>query len=140
MYSNSVSISPRRRLALGLGATAVVLGAALTAAPSQAAALVVVPSGCGALSGTVVSASRLDDQSGDGQALGSLNSHYTADVTLDMITVGTAFDDFIDGTNGVDDTICGLQGIDTLTGAGGDDHGRRHRAGIGASRQRGPVL
>jgi Ca2+-binding RTX toxin-like protein len=120
MNSTSLRVTGRR-FALGLSAVAVVLGSALVSSPGQAAVLVVVPPGCGSLSGTLVSSARLDDHSGDAVALGSQGAPYVANAVFDMITVGTPFGDFINGTNGVNDTICGLGGDDTITGANGND-------------------
>ncbi len=98
-------------------------GIAVAAAqPASAQVMVVVPPGCGSASGTLVPANKLDDHSGDAGALGTAVNPYVADLTFGMITVGTAFDDHIQGNNGVDDTLCGLAGGDHLYGAGGLDN------------------
>src|SRR5689334_113631 len=112
----------KRRAALALATTALttyLLAAAMS--PAHAAGLVTVPAGCGSLSGTQVPANQLDDHSGDTVALGTATTAYRTKAVTGMITVGTAFDDNIQGTNGVFDTICGENGNDTLGGAGGND-------------------
>jgi Ca2+-binding RTX toxin-like protein len=107
-------------------AASFVLAAGIVVAAAQPASaqvvLVVVPPGCGSISGTLVDADKLDDHSGDAGPIGTALAPYVADLKFGMITIGTAFDDHIRGNNGVDDTICGLAGGDRLYGWGGDDH------------------
>lgn len=113
--------SVTRPVRLAVAGFAVAAGIVVTVAPSASAAqlLVVVPPGCGSLSGTLVSASRLDDHSADPGPLGTVGGlPYDTDVAVDMITIGTAFPDHIRG-NGVSETICGLDGGDVLKGGTG---------------------
>lgn len=111
----------RRPVHLAVAAFALAAGLAVTVAPSASAAqrLVVVPPGCGSLSGTMVSASRLDDHSADPAPLGDVNGlPYDTLNNVAMITIGTVFRDHIRG-NGVSETICGLDGDDLLKGGTG---------------------
>ncbi|MCO1660596.1 calcium-binding protein [Pseudonocardia humida] len=116
---------PRSRRATRLTAASFVLAAGIAVAAAQPAAaqvMVVVPPGCGSASGTLVPANRLDDHSGDAGPLGTAAAPYVADPTFDMITVGTAFNDHVQGNNGGNDTLCGLAGGDHLYGEGGLDN------------------
>jgi RTX calcium-binding nonapeptide repeat (4 copies) len=101
-------------------ATACTLATAMPAAQATTT-LVTVPAGCGDKPGTQVPADQLDDHSADTTPLGTATSHYRAKAVAGMITVGTKFGDYIDGTNGVADRLCGLSGNDTLNGEGGND-------------------
>ncbi len=116
----------RSRRPAHLTAASFVLAAGIAVASAQPASaqvvMVVVPPGCGSASGTLVPANRLDDHSNDVNPIGVVGgAPYLTDLTAGMITVGTAFDDHIQGSNGVDDTICGLAGGDHVLGAGGVD-------------------
>ena len=62
----------------------------------------------------------LDDHSLDAVGLGSAQSFFLTDLTINTITVGTAFDDFIQGTS-INDVICGVGGDDVITAMAGDD-------------------
>jgi hypothetical protein len=116
----------RSRRPAQLAAASFLLAAGIAVASAQPAsaqvAMVVVPPGCGSASGTLVPANKLDDHSNDPLPLGVVGgAPYLTDQTFGMITVGTAFGDHIQGSNGVDDTICGLAGGDHLLGAAGFD-------------------
>jgi Ca2+-binding RTX toxin-like protein len=111
----------RRRPAQLAAALAITAGLSLAGAqPAAAQQLVLVPPGCGSLSGTMVAVNTLDDHSGDPGPLGTQAVPHQVAANNGMITVGTQFGDFIQG-NAVNETICGLGGVDTLKGGSGDD-------------------
>jgi Ca2+-binding RTX toxin-like protein len=122
---STLATPSRSRRLVRSAAASFVLAAGIAVAvaqPASAQVMVPVPPGCGSLSGTMVPANRLDDHSGDAARIGTAAAPYVANATFGMITIGTAFDDHIQGTNGVDDTICGLGSGDHLYGEGGVDH------------------
>jgi hypothetical protein len=116
------SALPRRRT-LARAGVALLLGAGVAiGGATPASAQVLVPPGCGPYSGQPVPAGfTLEDHSGDPGPLGSAGNRYTTQLTNNMITVGTPFADFIEGTNTPQEVICGLAGADEINGNGGDD-------------------
>lgn len=106
----------RAGVALLIGAGVAVGGAA------PASAVVLVPAGCGPYSGLPVPAGfTLEDHSGDPSPLGLPGAPYNTSLTSNVITVGTAFDDVIEGSNTPREVICGRNGADVINGNGGDD-------------------
>ena len=123
MTTTPHSLRSRRPAHLAAAAFVLAAGIAVAAAqPASAQVLVVVPPGCGSLSGTLVPDTQLDDHSNDPNPIGTQANPYLADQAFGMITIGTAGDDHIQGSSGVDDTLCGLAGADHLYGAGGVDN------------------
>ncbi len=116
------SALPTRRT-LARAGVALLLGTGIAvggAAP--ASAQILVPLGCGALSGLPVPAGfTLEDHSGDPGPLGTAQNPYSTQLTNNMITVGTPFADFIEGSNTPQEVICGRNGADVINGNGGDD-------------------
>jgi Ca2+-binding RTX toxin-like protein len=113
-----------RRTACIAGALALSSGLLAAAAPSAVGqAMVVVPPGCGSLSGTLVDASRLEDHSADTVPLGVVGgAAYQVPVNPvgDQITVLTPFSDNVQGAP-VGETLCALDGDDEVDGNQGDD-------------------
>jgi hypothetical protein len=111
----------RRKLARAGAVLLIGAGIAIGGA-APASAQVLVPAGCGPYSGQPVPAGfTLEDHSGDPGPLGSAGNRYQTQLTNNMITVGTAFADFIEGSNTPQEVICGLAGADEINGNGGDD-------------------
>jgi hypothetical protein len=106
----------RAGVALLIGAGVAVGGAA------PASAQVLVPPGCGPYSGQPVPAGfTLDDHSSDPGPLGTAANRFRTQLANNVITVGTPFADFIEGSNTPQEVICGGEGADEINGNGGDD-------------------
>jgi hypothetical protein len=106
----------RAGVALLIGAGVAVGGAA------PAFAQVLVPADCGPFSGQPVPATfTLDDHSNDAGPLGTAGNPFRTQLTNNVITVGTPFADFIEGSNTPQEVICGRNGADVINGNGGDD-------------------
>ena len=99
MRINFSAVTGRRALARAGVALLIGTGVAVGGA-APASAQILVPAGCGALSGLPVPVGfTLEDHSGDPGPLGTAGSPFSTQVTNNMITVGTPFADFIEGSN-----------------------------------------
>jgi hypothetical protein len=107
---------------LGVSAITVALLAPLSQ-PASAQAVVIVPPGCGSYSGLPLPAGwSLDDHSASAVPLGNIfGAPFIVPAVFGRITVGTQFADHIQGNNGNNDVICGLDGDDWIKGGAGDD-------------------
>ena len=102
-------------------AAAVAVGSGLLAMVAPAASAqppVIVPPGCGSVSGTLVPASDLEDHSSDPVGVGSPFAYYS--LPVGVIFVGSPFVDYVSGSP-AGDTICGLGGGDQINGNAGID-------------------
>ncbi len=119
MHANRHTL--RRAACIG-GALALSSGLLAGAAPSAfGQAMVVVPPGCGTLSGTLVPAGQLDDHSADVVPLGAVGApHFISAFAGGQITVLTNLTDIVEGAP-IGETICGLDGDDQINGNQGPD-------------------
>jgi Ca2+-binding RTX toxin-like protein len=121
MRINFSAVTGRRAFARAGVALLIGTGVAVGGA-APASAQILVPAGCGALSGLPVPVGfTLEDHSGDPGPLGTAGSPFSTQVTNNMITVGTPFADFIEGSNTPQEVICGRNGADVINGNGGND-------------------